>query len=114
AKAAAGVTGALEAHESRDWGDKFRTNDDDAFVSQQAASLLAAVTPRLSAAQRQQALAGIDRAARRCVVRQPTLSERLRAQGELLVQPPGLPQLFAAADPPPSSHPDPRPAGHHA
>jgi len=104
--AAAALIGALEAHESPDWGDKFRTNDDDAYVSQQAASLLAALTHRLSAAQRQQALAGIDRAARRCVVRQPTLSERLRAQGELLVQPPGLPQLFAAADRPLSSNAD--------
>src|SRR5262249_11131790 len=85
--------GARQAHGSRRWGGKLPASAADAFVSREAASLLAALTHRLSPAQRQEALAGIDRAAHRCVVRHATISQLLRVGSDLLAQPSSLPQL---------------------
>jgi len=60
---------ALDGHRSRDWGDGIASLDSDASICGQAARLLALVSLRLRAEQRQQALAGIERAILRYVGR---------------------------------------------
>jgi HEAT repeats len=56
---------ALDGHRSRDWGDRIASLDSDASICGHAARLLALVSLRLTPAQRQQALAGIEQADRR-------------------------------------------------
>lgn len=56
---------ALEKNKSQDWGDGFRGLDTDSSICGNAARLLTMLSHRLTAAQRKEALAGIDRAVRR-------------------------------------------------
>jgi HEAT repeats len=99
---------ALETHQSRNWGDKVPGLDADASVCGHAARLLAALSHRLTPAQRQEASAGIERAARRYADRQGEYvsfqgmgieaAPFLREQRELLRKPVewGLTELFVA------------------
>jgi HEAT repeat protein len=98
---------ALEAHRSPAWGDGIVGLDRDASICGHAARLLAAVSHRLTSLQRQAALAGIDRAARRYEGHDERVwfsytaveaSQFLRHQRELLdrSQEWSLTELFAA------------------
>jgi hypothetical protein len=99
---------ALEAHRSPAWADASVGLDRDASVCGHAARLLAAVSHRLTSLQRQAALAGIDRAARRYVGRDDErvwfsytaveASQFLKDQCELFDRPQewSLTELFAA------------------
>jgi hypothetical protein len=58
------VIAALKPRKSPDWGDGHRGLDDGASTCGHAARLLATLSDRLDAAQRQRALAGIERAIR--------------------------------------------------
>ena len=88
---------ALEGHPSRGWGGPDFGLDSDASVAGHAARLLAALSNHLPPAQRQEALAGIDRAARRYADRQEEYvtfhhtgipaSRFLRQQGDRLASP---------------------------
>jgi len=88
---------ALEGHQSRAWGGPDFGLDSDASVAGHAARLLAALSNHLPPAQRQEALAGIDRAARRYADRQEEYvtfhhtgipaSRFLRQQGDRLANP---------------------------
>lgn len=99
---------ALEAYRSRYWGDEVPGLDTDASVCGHAARLLAILSHRLTPAQRQEASAAIDRAARRHANRRDEYvsfqgmgiqaASFLREQRDLLGKPAewSLTELFAA------------------
>jgi hypothetical protein len=99
---------ALEGHDSRDWGDPHHGLDSDSSICGHAARLLATLAHRLASAQRTEALAGIDRALRRCAGRKNDyvmthgvgiqVAALLQEQRGLLLKPSewGLADLFAA------------------